>query len=393
MDPLSAHRDRWLAARVATTGRTEFLGSRPAQARYGLGAAGVSDRLGDLKGSGRRLGVHSIVIHVGWPTVRDDLGEGRAGAVPAVLVDEVVRTFAARRQPPVRALDGVSLTIPSGEVHGLLGPNGAGKTTLMKILSTVLLPTSGRASICGHDVVRATRKVQPLLGIVFGGERGLYTRLSARQNLEYWGALYRLPATEVRSRTIALLDRMGLSEKADKRVETFSRGMKQRLHLARGLIGNASVLFLDEPTTGMDPVAAHEFRRLVGELRGEGRTILLATHDMAEAETLCDRVTLIDHGRIIATESPLTLRRMMSRFQRIDVRGADGPLLDEVEAMGGVVGVNREGDPARITIDREDAVHAVLKFLVDRGITGVATSLPSLEEVYLGLIGERGLEV
>ena len=316
-----------------------------------------------------------------------------AFVLPAVLVDEVVRVFSPRRQAEVRALDGVSLSIPHGEVHGLLGPNGAGKTTLVKILSTVLLPTSGRAEVCGHDVVTETRQVQPLIGIVFGGERGLYTRLTGRQNLEYWGALYRLPSAEVRRRSDRLLDRMGLADKADRRVETYSRGMKQRLHLARGLIGDARVLFLDEPTTGMDPVAAREFRALIGELKGEGRTILLATHDMVEAEALCQRVTLIDKGRVIATESPRSLAQMMSRHQRIDIEGADPGLLDALETMPGVAAVLRDGATARIQLSAEDATQPVLRLLVDRGITTVRTSLPSLEEVYLGLIGERGLEV
>src|SRR5436189_1793843 len=170
----------------------------------------------------------------------------------AVEVRDIGRVYTTRRRITVTALDGVSLSIPSGEVHGLLGPNGAGKTTLVKILSTVLLPTSGRASVCGHDVVGDTKAVRPLIGIVFGGERGLYTRLTARQNLEYWGALYRLSGREIKRRSVALLERMGLTDRADQRVEEFSRGMKQRLHLARGLMGDAKVLFLDEPTTGMD---------------------------------------------------------------------------------------------------------------------------------------------
>ena len=243
--------------------------------------------------------------------------------VEAVDVQEIRREFTPRKREPVTALDGVSLTIPAGEVHGLLGPNGAGKTTLVKILSTVLLPTGGRAFVCGHDVVTETKAVRPLIGIVFGGERGLYTRLSARQNLEYWGALYRLSGSaDPGALSAVLLDRVGLTDRADQRVEEYSRGMKQRLHLARGLMGDARVLFLDEPTTGMDPLAAREFRALIGELKGEGRTILLTTHDMVEAETVCDRVTLIDRGRILATETPRTLGSLISRFQRIDVEGA-----------------------------------------------------------------------
>jgi ABC-2 type transport system ATP-binding protein len=288
----------------------------------------------------------------------------------------------------------VSLSIPLGEVHGLLGPNGAGKTTLVKILSTVLLPSAGRAFVCGHDVVAETKAVRPLIGIVFGGERGLYTRLSARQNLEYWGALYQLSGAEIKKRTELLLERVGLSDRAGQRVEEFSRGMKQRLHLARGLMGDARVLFLDEPTTGMDPLAAREFRQLIGELKGEGRTILLTTHDMVEAETVCDRVTLIDHGRLLATETPRTLGSLISRFQRIDVEDAPAELLAELEHVAGVSSVSTQADgSARIEVTEEGATSLVLRRLVDAGVTSVKTSLPSLEEVYVQMIGERGLVV
>jgi ABC-2 type transport system ATP-binding protein len=314
---------------------------------------------------------------------------------PAVEVDEVTRVFEPRRKRDERvvALDAVSLAIPEGEIHGLLGPNGAGKTTLVKILSTVLLPTSGRARVLGHDVVAETKEVRPLIGIVFGGERGLYTRLTARQNLEYWGALYRLSAAETKRRSEELLVRVGLRDRADQRVEEFSRGMKQRLHLARGLIGDAKVLFLDEPTTGMDPLAAREFRRLIGELKAEQRTILLTTHDMVEAETVCDRVTLIDRGKILATETPRTLGSLISRFQRIDVEGADERVLAELEALAGVSSVTRADGGARIEVHEEGATGEVLQRLVASGVTSVKTSLPSLEEVYVQLIGERGLEV
>jgi ABC-2 type transport system ATP-binding protein len=314
--------------------------------------------------------------------------------VQAVDVQDIRRVFTPRKREAVTALAGVSLSIPVGEVHGLLGPNGAGKTTLVKILSTVLLPTEGRAFVCGHDVVTETKVVRPLIGIVFGGERGLYTRLTARQNLEYWGALYRLNGAEIKTRSAALLERMGLTERADQRVEEFSRGMKQRLHLARGLMGDARVLFLDEPTTGMDPLAAREFRTLIGELKGEGRTILLTTHDMVEAETVCDRVTLIDRGRILATETPRTLGSLISRFQRIDVEGAPDSLIADIELVTGVSAVARQPDGSvRIEVNEDGATTVVLRQLVDAGVTSVKTSLPSLEEVYVQMIGERGLTV
>ena len=313
----------------------------------------------------------------------------------AIAVEEVTRVFEPRRKRDARvvALDRVSLEIPQGEIHGLLGPNGAGKTTLVKILSTVLVPTSGRASVLGHDVVDEARAVRPVIGIVFGGERGLYWRLTGRQNLEYWGALYKLSGGETRRRAQQLLERVGLADKADERVEQYSRGMKQRLHLARGLVGDARVLFLDEPTTGMDPLAAREFRNLIGELKGEGRTILLATHDMVEAENVCDRVTLIDRGTVLATESPRSLGRVISRFQRIDVEGADQELLTRLRTLPGVHAISETDGSARIEVAEEGATGAVLKLLVDAGVTSVKTSLPSLEEVYVHLIGDRGLEI
>jgi ABC-2 type transport system ATP-binding protein len=315
--------------------------------------------------------------------------------VSAIDVQEVTRIFEPRKKRDERvvALDAVSLVIPDGEIHGLLGPNGAGKTTLVKILSTVLVPTSGRAFVLGHDVVAETKAVRPRIGIVFGGERGLYWRLTGRQNLEYWAALYKLPTRDARKRTQELLERVGLADRADQRVEEYSRGMKQRLHLARGLIGDATVLFLDEPTTGMDPLAAREFRTLISELRGEGHTILLATHDMVEAETICDRVTLIDRGKVIATESPRTLGRVISRFQRIDAEGVDGPVLEEIRGLAGVSSVTQSNGDVRIEVDEEGATRIVLERLLAAGVTSVKTSLPSLEEVYVQLIGDRGLEI
>src|ERR1700712_4299265 len=215
------------------------------------------------------------------------------------------RVYAARgKGEPVRALDGVSLQVPLGTVQGLLGPNGAGKTTLTKILSTALLPSSGTASVLGHDVVTDTANVRRSIGVVLGGDRGLYPRISARANLEYWAALYHVPTAVAHKRVPELLERVGLSPKADALVDSFSRGMKQRLHLARGLIADPRVLLLDEPTMGMDPVAALEFRQLIKELRAAGKSILLTTHDMEEAESVCDSVALIDRGRLLAVETP-----------------------------------------------------------------------------------------
>lgn len=294
------------------------------------------------------------------------------------------------RGSPVRALSDVSLQIEDGEVRGLLGPNGAGKTTLVRILSTILLPTEGSATILGHDVVRETKRVRSLIGIVFGGDRGLYPKLTARQTLDYFAALYKVDAATARIRAPALLERLGLAERADERVETYSRGMKQRLHLARGLIGNPRILFLDEPTIGMDPIAARDFRTLIKELRGEGRTILITTHDMAEAEAVCDRVAMIDHGRLITVETPAALARLVSDHERIDFEGSDD-VAAAIRRLDGVASVTPAAGGYRVELSRAAAVGPVLYQLVAAGVTSVRTSRPSLEEVYVHIIGDRGL--
>jgi ABC-2 type transport system ATP-binding protein len=323
---------------------------------------------------------------------------GGAGDV-AVRISGLRREFVGKRRRgrPAEvsvALDGVSLTVAAGSVHGLLGPNGAGKTTLVKILSTILLPSGGTASVFGHDVATAPAAVRPLVGLVLGGERGLYDSLTARQNLRYWAALYGLGGAAARARTDELLDRLGLAGKADARVRTLSRGMKQRLHLARGLIGDSRLLIFDEPTVGMDPVAAKAFRELVRELRAEGRTILLTTHDMAEAEELCQQVTLIDGGRVIADETPRTLAGWLGSYEYVELDGAPAPVLAELERLDGVSAVTgTEGGGYRVSVVREGVTGLVLRHLLDAGVTGVRTGRPGLDEVYLHLVGDRGLEV
>ena len=319
-------------------------------------------------------------------------------APEAVVVEGLTRRFNTgkgfrKRSAEVTALAGVSLTVHPNEVLGLLGPNGAGKTTFVKVLATVLLPSSGRAAVFGHDVVTDTAAVRTRIGIVLGGERGLYGRLTPRQNLRYWAALYHLDPRVGHRRADELLERVGLTEHADLRVETFSRGMKQRLHLARGLIGDPALLFLDEPTTGMDPVATAEFRTLMSELREEGRTILLATHDMAEAEALCDRVALIDRGEMLAIESPRKLSAWIAAFERVDATGVDVATLDEIRRLPGVASVEPAGEGFRIQTEAENATAEVLRRLVAGGVESISTSRPSLEEVYLHVFGARGMRV
>ena len=195
-----------------------------------------------------------------------------------------------------QALRDVSLSAPPGEICGILGPNEAGKTTLVRILCTMLKPDAGSVRIAGQDAVADPAKVRQLIGVVLGGDRGLYPRLTGRENLAYWAALYRLPMRQARSRTDELLELVGLAERGNQRVEQYSRGMKQRLHLARGMIGSPQVLFLDEPMLGLDPVGARNMHRLILSLRSSGITILLTTHDLIEAEKLCAQVMLLKEG-------------------------------------------------------------------------------------------------
>ncbi|MFD6948901.1 ABC transporter [Nocardiopsis sp. TSRI0078] len=312
----------------------------------------------------------------------------------ALQIENLGRVYQRGGGEELEALRGVSLEVPEGEVHGLLGPNGAGKTTLCKIVSTVLLPTSGTVRVLGRDVVTDTAGVKNSLGIVFGGDKGAYDRLTARQNLTFWAGVYGLTGARRRRRVDELLERVGLADRAKERVGSFSRGMKQRLHLARGLVSDPGVLILDEPTVGMDPVAARDFRALVGELRSSGRTILMTTHDMAEAAALSDRVSLIDQGRLVLTESPDTVGRLVSSYERVDARGVPGPLRERLAALPGVVSVKEvEGAGTRVETDDPDAALAVLRALVDAGISDVSRSRPSLEEVYLHLVGGRGMAV
>ena len=309
----------------------------------------------------------------------------------AVEITSLGRIYKPRgNSPQIIALNDVSLAIEEGEIHGLLGPNGAGKTTLVKVLSTVLLPTSGTASILGHDVVSETQAVRPLIGLVLGGDRGFYRLLTGRQNLEYWAALYKVPSSTAKRRVSDLLEMVNLTDRADYLFETYSRGMKQRLHLARGLVGDAKVLFLDEPTTGLDPIAARLFQSLVIALKSEGRTILLTTHDMAEAEAVCDRVTLIDRGRILAVETPRSLSTLVAQFERIEFDGGPEGLVEALPSVPGVAAVSslQEGS-YRIELDDESRTSSVLEMLVAAGVTSLRTTRPSLEEVYIRVVGDK----
>ncbi|GAA1918533.1 ABC transporter ATP-binding protein [Streptantibioticus ferralitis] len=315
----------------------------------------------------------------------------------AVEVRGLRRVYQARRGAPEArtALDGIDLDVVPGQIHGLLGPNGAGKTTLVKILSTVLLPTEGTARVLGYDVVEHRQDVRTRIGTVFGSERGLYARVSVRRNLLFWASLYGLSGRVGRHRTEQLIERVGLAERADDRVEELSKGMVQRVHLARGLIGDPRMVFLDEPTTGLDPVAALDFRALLGELLAEGRTFLLTTHDLDEAAALCAEVTVIDRGTLLMTSNVRDVGRRLAAPDRVDFDAEDNMVLEKLRGSGLVNGVSELDKPGRYRAEAtsKESLTSVIRLLADEGITSLSTSPPTLEEVYLQLVGDRGMAV
>ena len=220
----------------------------------------------------------------------------------AIQTENLVREYDGRR-----AVDGLTFTVEQGEIFGFLGPNGAGKTTTIRMLTGQLRPTSGQAAVMGCDVVEQREAMKPQIGVVFDSQN-LYLRLSAQDNLKFYARLYRVKKTRIKE----VLEQVGLSDRAKDKVETYSNGMTQRLLIARALLHKPAVLFLDEPTRGLDPNVAREIRKLVARLSEEGMTVFLTTHYMEEADQLSRRVAIIDQGRIVALDSPGSLKQTHS---------------------------------------------------------------------------------
>jgi ABC-2 type transport system ATP-binding protein len=299
-----------------------------------------------------------------------------------------------RRSIEVRALTDVSFSVEPGELFGLLGPNGAGKTTSIKILTTLLLPTSGRAHVLGFDPASEPQRVRPQIGYVFGGDRGLYDRLSARDNLSYFADVYRVPAREKTRRIDELLDVVGLRGRERERVENFSRGMKQRLHIARGLLHDPPVLFLDEPTIGLDPVGARELRETVAGLQSAGKTILLTTHYMYEADELCGRVAVITGGRIVAEGTPASLKKGIADRTVIEIEatGVEEPLASRLREIPGVTSVVVEEQDETQLVRVQSSLGAQLVQPLIGALDGVTVRAvtarePTLEDAYVALVG------
>ncbi len=320
----------------------------------------------------------------------------------AIEVRGLVRVFESRKgfffseRTRTEALKGVELFVQRGAIFGLLGPNGAGKTTLTKILSTLLLPTSGTVRVLGHDVVEDATWLRSRIGLVLGGERGLYNRINARENLRYFADLYGIPPDERDRRIVEVLERVDLTWAADRRVEEYSRGMKQKLHIARGILHRPEILFLDEPTIGLDPKSARETRKLVRSLVVDGVTIFLTTHYMFEAEELCPRVAVLSKGKIVANDTMAGLRSRVGGDRTIEAEayGFEDREVDLLQQLPGVSKVNGEdfGPLMRLTLRvRTDEVtpEAVRDLLPGHPELSVRERRTSLEDVYLDLVEEE----
>jgi ABC-2 type transport system ATP-binding protein len=293
----------------------------------------------------------------------------------------------------VVALDGIDFEVPEGTVFGLLGPNGAGKTTAVRVLATILRPDAGRAEVMGYDVMRQAEAVRLRIGLA-GQNAAVDPNLTGRENLRMVGLLGQLPRSEVMPRAEELLERFGLTQAADRTLRTYSGGMRRRLDVAASLVQRPPVLFLDEPTTGLDLTSRNELWDMIRELVNDGTTVLLTTQYLEEADRLADRIAVVDVGKVIANDTPAHLKAELgSTVVEMDVRG-DGRAERAAELLSNSIGgrVEREGAKLRITSDR--GAHVLIDVL--RALDGddlspdtLTVREPSLDDVFLSLTGRH----
>lgn len=301
----------------------------------------------------------------------------------------------------VVALDGVDLSIEEGEIFGLLGPNGAGKTTMIKILATLLLPTSGEAYVKGLEVSKNASKVRKIINLVSGGETPGYGILSVKENLWFFSQLYGLSRQGANERINSLVAQLGLDSYIDTRMSKLSTGYKQRLNLARGFINNPAVVFLDEPTLGLDVLSAKQLRTMIKSWMTDGtKTVLLTTHYMAEADEMCNRVGIIDQGKILACDTPQRLKaKIASRPSwKIEVT-PNIQELDTLKTVPGVIGISEVSNietgtsTLKLVLEDESVMSDLLSTINKNGsrVLNMGKSEPTLEDVYINLVG-KGLQ-
>jgi oleandomycin transport system ATP-binding protein len=312
-----------------------------------------------------------------------------ANSTPAIEATGLIKQFGT-----TKALDGVDIVVPQGRVLGLLGPNGAGKTTAVRILATLLRPDGGQARVCGYDVQRDAHQVRQLVGLT-GQYASVDEGLSGTNNLVMIGRLLGIPRAQAKARAAELLERFDLADAAGRPAKTYSGGMRRRLDLAASLVGSPRVLYLDEPTTGLDPRSRTDVWRMVRGLVADGVTVLLTTQYLDEADQMANDIVVIDHGKVIATGTPDELKAKTGG-QVLEVAPADLARLDDVSASlaeltRGTPAVSDNGD--RLTVPVADAtlLPGIVRELDNRGIELAEFSLrkASLDEVFFSLTGNR----
>jgi ABC-2 type transport system ATP-binding protein len=327
-------------------------------------------------------------------------------ALNSVEVQSLSKTFETKEGPLLRkvpkkvvAVDGISFSVPKGEIFGLLGPNGAGKTTTIKMLCTLITPTSGDAFVNGYSVARDQQKVRENLGVMLTGERTLYWKLTGRENLEYFAALYHLDPLEAKKSIDKLLDLVGLKQHEHTFVENYSTGMRVRLSFAKAILNDAPVLLFDEPTASLDPQSSRLIRDTIRGLKKEGHAIILTTHNMEEADVLSDRVAIIDRGSIVALGSPSELKEKVksSDVIEIEARNLSDRTVDAIETFSEVSKVAVTADPQssekgslRIHAEKgKEVLPKILEFLVRKqvSVTKVSFIEPTLEDVFISETG------
>ncbi|MHA1333803.1 MAG: ATP-binding cassette domain-containing protein [Candidatus Odinarchaeia archaeon] len=294
----------------------------------------------------------------------------------------------------VLAVNEVNLEVREGEVFGLLGPNGAGKTTLVRMLCGILKPTKGSAFVVGYDLLKDADKIRANVGFL-PENHGLYERLSAYENLDFYGELYGVPKVERERRIRELLEWLGVWERRDDKAGTFSKGMKQKIAIARALIHDPQILFLDEPTSGLDPAMARKVREFILELcKKHRKTTFMCTHNLSEAEAVCSRIAIINHGRIIAVGETEVLRREVWKRSVFEMKlvNATSEIIRVIGEVPGVHDVKLEGASVFLHVENpEETNPEVIKRVVKAGgkIISFQESRRSLEDLYLKLLGEE----
>ncbi|GKU26207.1 ABC transporter ATP-binding protein [Clostridium folliculivorans] len=298
------------------------------------------------------------------------------------------------------AVEGVSFDIYKGEIFGLLGPNGAGKTTTIKMITGLLRPTSGRVLVNGVDVEKESSKALGQIGTVLAGDRSIYWKLTARENLEYFASLYGFSKKEAKLRAEKILKKLDIIEKADETVEKFSTGMKQKVALGKALIPDAPVVLLDEPTLGLDPQSALNLREIITSLKNEGKTILLTTHYMEEADFLCDRIAIVDGGKIITLDTPDNLKKTISdvRSIKVEVNSISDEITSKLKKLESIKSVTvsymEERNSYEVLIHHEEKENIVQEIIDFLGLNKISIKsmnvvIPSLEDVFIHLTGKK----